>query len=155
MNRQGGSFLSGELSFYLWGLLAAAAFGSSQLLLKVIIHQVEPLQLNHVRLFMGALFLALTPGTLPSLLQLSVEGWLLAATSAIFGPSLSRVLQMYALRYIPVSQSILFTMLTPVFALVLSVLFLGSSPSSGEILGGIIIMLGISIPIFHLIKTQR
>lgn len=155
MNYQGNDFFSGEWRFYLWGISAAFLFGTSQLLIKRIIHQIDPIQLNHIRLLLGGIFLALVPGTLSALFQLSVEGWILAGTSALFGPSLSRILQMYALRYLPVSQSILFTLLTPVFALLLSVIFLDIYPSTQQLIGVSSIMFGISMPIVHLVRLEQ
>lgn len=147
--------VGGELSFYLWAIASAFCFGASQIMTKAIIHKIAPITLNHLRLLFGGIIIACSPGVFSAVLQLDLEIWVLAATSALFGPTLSRVSYMYAVRYIPVTQSILFTMLTPFFALLLAWLTLGIFPSQREILGGSIMIIGIFIPITHLVLTAH
>jgi len=85
-------------------------------------------------------------------LNLGVDIWLYATASAFFGPLISRLSYMYSVRYIPVSQSTLFIMLSPVFTALLSWVFLGSFPTLQQILGGLIVMLGIFMPVMYLFK---
>ncbi|MGK0291579.1 MAG: drug/metabolite transporter (DMT)-like permease, partial [bacterium] len=87
-----------------------------------------------------------------SLAQMDLRLWGLAFISAFFGPTISRVLQMYALRYIPVSQSILFGMLTPIFTLFLAWGLFSHLPSVIQMVGGILILIGISIPVLWVLK---
>lgn len=155
MNYNESNALSGDFIYYLWGICAAASFGSSQILVKLIIHRINPITLNHLRLLLGFFLLLLFPGAYDGLFQLGWFEWALAAVSAFFGPSLSRVLQMYALRYIQVSQSILFSMMTPIFALFLSWVYLGTVPSLQQIAGAAVIMAGITIPIVQVIRSQN
>lgn len=146
--------LDGELSFYLWAVLAALCFGVSQVILKSIIHRIEPITLNFIRLLMGCVFIALIPGVLATVVDLGVDIWGYAAASAFFGPLISRVAYMYSVRYIPVSQSTLFIMLSPVFTAILSWGFLGLLPTLQQVIGGAIVMLGIVMPVLYLLNKE-
>jgi len=151
MNYDADGYISYQWHFYLWALLAAICFGSSQIIIKSVVHRVNPIAMNHLRFLIGIIVLSFFPGILSSLFQLTGIEWLLAGISALSGPILSRTLQMYALRYVQVSQSILFSMLTPIFTLLLSFIFLGDLPSLQKIAGAIMIISGVVIPITHLI----
>ncbi len=155
MNFQGDYNFSNKGIFLFWGFSGAFFFGSIQVFFKKIVHNINPVQVNTLRFLMGTLVFASLPGTISRLLEMNLFEWSLAAVSTAFGPSLSRLLQINALRYIPVSQSILFTMLTPVFALLLSATLLGTTPTSREMVGGVIVLIGIAIPIYYLLKAQK
>ncbi len=129
-----------------WALLAAICFATVQVMTKRIIHQIEPISLNILRLLIAVAIFAFLPGRVTMLLELPLEGWLLISIAALFGPTLSRILQMYAIKHMELSSFIIFTMLTPIFALFLSMLILKDLPSIHEIAGGVIILLGIMIP---------
>jgi len=155
MNYNEGLKLGGDFIFYLWGITAALCFGISQVVLKSIIHRVEPVTLNFLRLIIGCVFISFLPGVIPGILNLGVDIWLYATASAFFGPLISRLSYMYSVRYIPVSQSTLFIMLSPVFTALLSWVFLGLFPTLQQILGGLIVMLGIFMPVMYLLKENN
>lgn len=147
--------LGGELTFYLWAVLAAFCFGVSQVILKSIIHQVEPITLNFLRLLMGCAFIALIPGVITEIVKIDAYIWGYAAASAFFGPLISRVAYMYSVRYIPVSQSTLFIMMSPVFTAILSWGFLGLFPTVQQMVGGAVVMLGIVMPVLYLLRKNK
>ncbi|MBF0277370.1 MAG: DMT family transporter [SAR324 cluster bacterium] len=155
MNYNGEQKNFAELPFYLWGFCAALCFGVSQVMVKAIIHKINPIIMNLLRSFFGMLALSSFPGVFSALLELTMIEWTLAGGAALFGPTLARILQMYALRYIPVSQAILFSMLTPVFTLLMSWFLLKIFPSSQQLLGAGIILAGVMIPIVHLTKSKK
>ena len=154
MNYNEGLKLGGDFVYYLWGMAAALCFGVSQVFLKFIIHRVEPITLNFLRLIIGCVFISFMPGVIPGILNLNADIWLYATASAFFGPLISRLAYMYSVRYIPVSQSTLFIMLSPVFTALLSWTFLDLFPSTQQVLGGLIVMLGISMPVIYLLKEN-
>lgn len=59
---------------------------------------------------------------------------------------LARNCIMYAVKYTPASYSTLITLITPVFALGLELIFLGTSPSAVELI--------IAIPLLELARDQ-
>ncbi len=146
--------LGGELGFYLWAVMAALCFGVSQVVLKSIIHQIEPVTLNFLRLLMGCAFIAFIPGVMTEIVKISAEIWGYAVASAFFGPLISRLSYMYSVRYIPVSQSTLFIMLSPVFTAIMSWVFLGLFPTVQQMVGGGVVMLGILMPVLYLLRTN-
>lgn len=154
MNYNEGLHFGGDLIYYLWAIVAAFCFGISQVFLKSIIHEVEPVTLNLLRLVMGCVFISFIPGVIPGILSLGVDIWLYAGASAFFGPLISRLSYMYSVRYIPVSQSTLFIMLSPVFTALLSWVFLDLFPSMQQILGGLVVMLGVFMPVMYLLKKN-
>ena len=143
----------GEFVFYLWAIGSAFCFGASQVIMKAIIHDISPITVNHLRLLIGAGLLALMPGVLESLKALEFEVWLLATASAFFGPTISRLCHMYSIRYIPVSQATLFILLTPVFTMLVSYLVLNIFPTTQQLIGSTIIMLGIFLPLGRLVSA--
>ncbi|WP_250655964.1 DMT family transporter [Alkalimarinus coralli] len=147
--------LGGELVFYMWALAAAFCFGISQVILKSIIHQIEPVTLNFLRLLMGCVFIALIPGVMTEIQSIGADIWCYAAASAFFGPLISRLAYMYSVRYIPVSQSTLFIMLSPVFTAMLSWGLLGLFPTVQQMVGGAIVMLGILMPVLYLLRGKE
>lgn len=147
--------MDGELSFYFWALGAALCFGVSQVIMKVIIHDISPMVVNHLRLLLGAGCMSLVPGVLQGLMSLELKIWVFAAVSALFGPTISRLSYMYSIRYIPVSQATLFILLTPVFTIVVSFLVLDIFPSTQQLIGGAIILLGISLPVSRLFLGRQ
>lgn len=155
MNFQSDMQLSDDFSYYLWGICAGLGFGGTQVFIKIIVNRVNPFAINYLRLLFGAVLMVLFPGVLTGLLELSWTGWLLAGASTIFGPICSRILYIYALKYTPVSQFTLFTMLTPIFALLVDWIFLGEIPTFQQTLGACIIMVGILLPVFHLIRQSK
>jgi len=137
----------------IWVLIAMLCFASTHIIVKVSVRTQNPERLKLLRNLMSAIMIGFIPGRVQDLASLEPFEWLLIGISAIFGPVLSRTLNMHALKLIPVSIFILFSMLTPVFALFLSWLFLDDIPSFTAIIGGVIVLAGISLPlIMNMIK---
>ena len=155
MNYSENLSVEGELIYYLWALGAAFCFGSSQVVMKSIIHDISPITVNHLRLLLGSACMCLVPGVVQSLMALQMEIWLLAAGSALFGPTISRLCYMYSIRYIPVSQATLFILLTPVFTMLVSLLVLDILPTTRQLTGGAVIMLGILLPMGRLVWRKE
>ena len=59
---------------------------------------------------------------------------------------------MYSMKYVPVSEFILFTMVTPVVTLILSWLLWGEVLSATELIGGSTILIGVALPIISAIR---
>lgn len=140
----------------LWAFSSMLCFALIHVLVKSIINFCHPVSLNIVRMFFAFLIIAVIPGRLNSLFTLSVYEWLMIFFSALFGPFLSRIAYIYALKYMPLSRFILITMLTPVFALVLSLLLLNDTPTIFEVIGGCFVLTGTSLPfLVNILKNSR
>lgn len=139
----------------MWALFAMVSFGLINVLIKSIVNKTHPMTLNFLRMFFTVLFIGAIPGRIDSVLSLSGAQWWLISLSAFFGPVVSRNLAIYSLKYIPISRFIVFTMLTPVFTLVLSWIIIGNLPSVYETTGGIIIISGILLPLMFKEKMAQ
>ncbi len=137
----------------LWGLFSMLSFGLINILIKLVVNKTNPIMLNFLRMFFTIILIAVIPGRVQSVINLSGYQWWLILVSAFFGPIVARILGIYSLKYIPISRYIIYTMLTPVFTLLLSWIIIGTLPSLYETIGGIIIISGILIPL--LIKGNK
>ena len=136
-----------------YGLLAAISFGTTHLIAKAIIHRINPVTYNLFRIFMAAGLMLLIPGNLKAIFDQSSTIWYLAGLSGFFGPFVSRLCQTYAVAYLPVGKVVLFSFLSPIFAGIATLVFLGEAPSLAEVLGGCLVLFGLSFPaIFALLK---
>jgi drug/metabolite transporter (DMT)-like permease len=129
-----------------WALVGAASFGSMQVVVRRFIHQIDPLLVNTLRLWLAAALLALLPGRVASLANTSATVWALCAGAALAGPILSRLLLMAALRHIPAALSSLALFTQPVFAYVLAAPVFGARPGVLEAAGCAVVLCGISLP---------
>ena len=143
------------LESILWGLLAAISFSFIQIVIKLIIHKINPISMNLIRLISGLMIILCLPSFWEHTLSLNFSHWWLAFLAAFFGPSLSRNLQMYSMMYIPVSQFILFTMITPVVTILLAWMIWEDIPGNMSLIGGMIILMGVSLPVLDNIYANN
>ena len=136
-----------ELNPLTWAFLGALTFAFVQIALKKIIHKIHPVLINLIRLISGAVITWMLPSFHPLMNHVQTLHIYLAGTAAFFGPFMSRNLQIYALKSIPVSEHVLFTMITPVIALILSWLLWNDIPTPLSLLGALIIFVGIIWPL--------
>jgi len=140
------------LAGVLWALGAASSFGAIVIITRKVIHRIEPVTVNAVRLWLAVAFLAAVPGTASRALSASHELWWMAAVAAFCGPFISRLFTMYALRHVTAAYQVLISLSSPVFAFVLGYLILGTVPTGPELAGGGIMLIGIAVPV---ISGQR
>ena len=144
-----------EISPFTWALTAAFSFSSVQIILKIFIHKIDPVLVNSIRLLSGIVLMLCLPSFWMQRNLLALEHIYLALIASFFGPFLSRNLQMFAMKHIPVSEFILFSMTTPVLIIFLSWVFLGETPSMLAITGGFIILGGVSSPVLYNIWEEK
>jgi drug/metabolite transporter (DMT)-like permease len=125
---------------------SAACFSAMNVLTRKYIHQIRPVAVNALRLWMSvALWLALER-RVPS--SAGTTSFLVAAALAgVFGPFLSRTAIMYSLKYLPPTRTTLIGLITPAITLVPAFLAFGTVPSGRELLGGTLMIAGIAIPL--------
>lgn len=135
-----------------WALVAAASFGAMQLVIRHAVFRIAHLQVNTLRLFVAAALVALGPGRAADLAQVPARIWILAALAALFGPVLSRLSLMRALRDLPAAHATLALFQAPVFAYVAAGLFFSTWPGLTELLGSTVILAGVALPVLDLAR---
>lgn len=150
MNNLGQKQLYADTSGIFWALIAAFCFSLSQILMKRVIRQVQPLTINLLRLLLGFSMMALIPGSLQALLEMTATQWGLALLAAFFGPFASRTFQLYSFKVIPISQAVLLSMLTPIFTGLITWYLYQTSPTQTQLIGSSIILAGIALPLSYL-----
>lgn len=138
-----------------WALLPVLAFACMLVFTRHVIRRIDPLLVNALRLWLACGMLVMIPGVAANALAQSWQLWLLAIAAAACGPSISRLLMMYSLRWIPASQSKLISLISPIFALILGIVIMGMWPSGHELLGGACILIGIALPLWQQRKRQQ
>jgi len=129
--------------------LAAFCFGMLHVATRKSISRIDPVSLNAIRLWLSVLALAALPAVRNDLWNLSGQQLWLTLLAALLGPFLARVALMYSAHYIAASRAILLSPATPVFALLFSWMFLGTLPSTAELLGSGLVLMGIFLPLLH------
>jgi drug/metabolite transporter (DMT)-like permease len=135
----------------LGGLLAvgsAASFGAMAIITRMYIHRIRPVAVNALRLWMSLGLWFLVHGRLPHL-PMRPDFVAYCSLAGAFGPFLSRTAIMYALSYVPPTQTTLVGLLTPVVTLVPAFLAFGTVPTARELVGGAIMLGGISLPVIE------
>lgn len=133
----------------LWAVLSALCFGLMHVITRKVIRRIDPVLVNALRLWLAVSMMAVLPGRLAGALALDLHTWALAAAAAFFGPFVSRLCLMYAVRHISASRSSLITLAAPVFAFALGFVVLGIAPTVLELLGGALILTGIALPLLE------
>ena len=73
----------------------------------------------------------------------------------ICGPFLSRIFMMLALRYISVALSSLVLFTSPVLAFILGAICFGNQPAPLEIVGCLVILMGIGLPLIEITRRPK
>lgn len=150
-----GSFTIHDMMGIIWAALSALSFAVIQLVNKFYIERIHPLSLNLIRMVIATIFAMIFLPNLKDIFLLTPYLWGLCAFASIFGTTISRLASLHALKYIPVSHSTLISTTTPVFTLLISALVIQDWPSSLEMTGGIVVILGLSLPLIHKLFSGR
>ncbi len=127
---------------------AAACFSMLVVVTRHFIYRIDPVAVNAIRLWLAvALWFAFNPA--PELDTLPREQILFASLSAISGPFFSRLCLMISARYVEARVSTLASLSAPVLTLFFAFALLSDWPRDHELLGGAIMIAGISIPLLR------
>lgn len=137
----------------LCGLVSALCFGSMTVLTRKHIRGLRPVLLNAVRLWLGVLLWLAIERELP-LQALNRELVMYAALAALFGPFLSRLAVMASVHHVPASTTVLAQLITPPTTLLLGFVVLGTLPSAHELMGGAIMLIGVTIPVVQALRED-
>lgn len=130
-----------------WAGIATVCFGAMAILTRKYIQQIDPVSVNALRLWLSVGFWFVWNGFPPELLEISAPQAGYAMIAAFCGPFLGRLSLMMSAKYIEVRITTLVTLAAPPVTLALGYLVLSDLPSAREMWGGLIMLLGIAIPI--------
>ncbi|MEM9175238.1 MAG: DMT family transporter [Myxococcota bacterium] len=129
-------------------IASAACFGSLQIVTRAFVHRIDVVGVNAIRLWLavGLWFVFNEAGGLTAIPQAQ---WRYATLAAICGPFLGRLTLMLSARSIEARLSSLVMLLSPVLTLVPAYLLLGDWPTDRQLLGGLVMLLGIAFPLWR------
>lgn len=129
-------------------LAAAACFSMLIVVTRHFIYRIDPVAVNAIRLWLAvALWFAFN--AVPEVGKLPREQVLFASLSAISGPFFARLCLMISARYVEARVSTLASLSAPILTLFFAFALLSDWPRNHELLGGAIMIAGISIPLLR------
>lgn len=129
-------------------LAAAACFSMLAVLTRRFIERIDLVVVNAVRLWLAvALWFPFNPT--PRLAEIPPEQVLYAGVAGLMGPFLARLFLMISARYIEARTTTLANLTSPVMTLGLAYLLLSDWPETHQLVGGAIMIAGISIPLLY------
>ena len=137
------------------GLGSSVCFALMHVYNRKVVHEIRPSRVNAIRLWLATLALVCVPGFARGLGDLGLYGWCLCAVAAVLGPFGARVMTMHSLRFIPAAEASLYTLITPVFAYLLGFAFFAQTPGLNEITGGVLVTLGVFLPLLARWRSNR
>jgi len=147
----GGAWLQSGVGL---AIAAAACFSGLAVTTRYFIRQIDPTSVNSIRLWIAvALWILFNPW--PRFADIPTEQILYSTLAAITGPFLGRLALMNAARHLEARTTTLVTLATPVLTLGIAFLILSDWPENHELLGGAIMIAGISIPLLRIGQTSR
>jgi drug/metabolite transporter (DMT)-like permease len=127
---------------------AAACFSGLAIVTRRFVHRIDPVAVNMIRLWMAAA-LWFPFHAFPRFAEIPREQILWATLAAITGPFLGRLALMMSARYIEARVTTLAALTSPVLTLVLAFVLLSDWPETHQLIGGTIMIAGISIPLLR------
>jgi drug/metabolite transporter (DMT)-like permease len=126
---------------------SAVCFGAMAVLTRKFIQRIQLVSVNALRLWLAVALWFVFNGVPEELFEISPAQAGYTCLAAFFGPFLGRLSLMMSARYMEARFSALVMLAAPPVTLVLAYLLLNDLPRPREILGGLIMLVGISIPI--------
>lgn len=127
-----------------FALIAAVMFSGMSILVRKYVHQIDPVLVNGMRLWLSVGFWFLVNLRIPSVAEFNTNLVIFAVTASICGPVFARMCLMFSAVHIEARLTVLINMMSPVITLALSMIFLDELPDDLELLGGAIMLAGIS-----------
>lgn len=138
----------------LCGLGSSLCFGSMLVAVRRYIHGVDAVFVNAFRLWLSVGVWFAVNRTLPSLEDLTMPVLIYASLAGLFGPFLSRLFSMQSSHHLEARFTALILLSTPALSLPLAWLVLGTIPSGAELEGGVVMLIGIAIPVVGMLWAR-
>jgi drug/metabolite transporter (DMT)-like permease len=137
---------------FAWASVSVVAFSSMAVLTRRFIHRVDPARINGLRLWLSVLMWFAWFGVPPALLEVTPAQAGYTSLAAFCGPFAGRLAMMTSARYLEARLTTLATLAAPPLTLLLAILLLSDVPTPREIVGGLVMLVGIAIPV--LVRTR-
>ncbi len=138
-----------------WALVAAASFSCMLIITKHVVERIDVNRVNMTRLGIAAGAMLCWPGMFDYMQSVPLPQIGFAALGGLSGLVISRLFLMNSVRYISATQSKLITLSAPIFTLILAYLFLSSIPSNKDLIGSLIILIGVALPLLFQYLKER
>ena len=132
---------------FVWAGLSVLAFGSMAVLTRRFIERFDPARVNGLRLWLSVALWFAWYGLPPELFEVTRAQAGYTALAAFCGPFAGRLAMMLSARYLEARLTTLATLAAPPLALGLGWLVLADVPTPREGLGGLVMLVGIAIPV--------
>ncbi len=136
-------------------LLSAACFGMMAVLTRKFIDRIQLVAVNALRLWLAVGLWFVFNGVPDALFEISPAQAGCACLAAFFGPFLGRLCMMTSARYVEARITTLAMLAAPPMTLALAYFVLDELPRAREIQGGLLMLVGISIPILAWVRPVR
>ena len=140
-----------------WAVASAVCFGSMAVITRKFVHRFDTVSVNALRLWLAVALWFVWNGFPDALYEIKSEQACYATLAAFFGPFMGRLCMMTSAKYVEARITTLVTLAAPPLTLALAYGVLSDLPSASEIEGGVVMLIGISIPILHRVvrKVRR
>lgn len=147
-----------------WGLGEILIFGSViawtayTLLGRVVLKTIQPLTLSAYSAAIGCLLLLIPAwqhGIITSVPKASWQSWMAVIYMGITATALGYIWFYDAVKKLGAAQTTVVGNLTPVFAVLIAIIFLGESLTISTIIGGIMVMIGILLTSGHFLANKK
>lgn len=134
---------------------SAICFGAMAVLTRKFIQRIQPVSVNALRLWLSVTLWFAFNGVPKALFEISPAQAGCACLAAFCGPFVGRLSLMMSAKYVEARITALAMLTAPPLTLVLAYLLLDELPQVREITGGLLMLLGIAIPILALARPAR
>lgn len=138
----------------LLGVFSALSFGSMLVAVRRYVHEIDAVFVNAFRLWLSVLVWFAVHREIPAAEDFTGPLVLYGALAALFGPFLSRLFSMQSSVHLEARFTALILLSSPLLALLLSWLVLGTVPSARELEGGCVMLLGVAIPVVATLRGR-
>lgn len=136
------------------GLGSSVCFGSMLVAVRRYIHGLDAVFVNAFRLWLSVGVWFAVHQTVPTADDLNPSVLIYASLAGLFGPFLSRLFSMQSSHHLEARFTALILLSTPALSLPLAWAFLGTIPSRPELEGGLVMLVGIAIPVVGMLRSR-
>jgi len=137
-----------------WAAVSAFCFASMAVITRLFIQRIDLVAVNALRLWIAVALWFVFNGFPAEIFEVSAAQAGYVGLAAFFGPFLGRLCMMNSARYIEARVTTLATLAAPPLTLLLATVLLADQPSAREIQGGIVMLIGIAIPVLGWAKQR-
>ncbi len=139
----------------LLAVLAALIFAVMAVLTRAYIEAIDPSRVNALRLWLSVLSWGIVYQKWPAVATWNASFVALVLAAAFLGPGLGRLAFMFSSRYLEARITAMIISSSPVMALLLAWMLMDDIPTTAEMLGGSIVVLGTSVSLYQKMPRSK